>query len=144
MVADFEYVEKKIHSLLNSFVAVNFPRFSSVLSSLLSKYSEFKHSINKDLQIALPKVRGSEAEQSELIDLLDKYSSSVYHRDNIQLFFNGRTKEIDSIYNVLNIVHGTSIIVDDGHSGSGNKCLQARLLLISQVEVVYSILFSGS
>ena len=134
MIADFDYIEKKIHSLLNSFVAVNFPRFSSVLSSLLSKYSEFKHSINKDLQIALPKIRGNEAEQSELLDLLEKYSKSVFHRNNMQLFFNGRTKEIDSIYNILNIVHGTSIIVDDGHSGSGNKCLQVRLIYLKTMK----------
>ena len=125
-VADFEEVTKKIHTLSNSFVGVNFPRFGSILSSLLSQYSEFENGINKDLQITLPLIRGNQAGQQELIGLLERYSDSVYHKSNIQLFLNCRTKEIDSIYNILDIVHGTTIVVDDGRSGTGNKCLQVR------------------
>ena len=128
MVSDFEDIEKKIHNLLNSFVAVNFPRFGSVLGSFLSKFSEFKNAINKDLQIILPKIRGNQAGQEKLIELLQRYSDSVFHKDNVNLFLNGRTKEIQTIYNVLEIVHGTSIVVDDGRSGTGNRCLQVRLL----------------
>ena len=128
MVAEFEEVTKRIHTLSNSFVAVNFPRFGSVLSSILSQYSEFKNSINKELQVTLPQIRGNQAGQEKLSELLQLYSNSVYNKFNIGLFFNCRTKEIQSIYNIINIVHGTSIVVDDGRSGTGNRCLQVRFL----------------
>ena len=65
------------HSILAGnklkFVAVSFPRFSSVLTAFEGKFLEFKNGLNKDLQMILPQIRGGGSQQTELTDLVNRY-----------------------------------------------------------------------
>ena len=126
MQADFESIERKIHGLSSSFVAVSFPHFSSVLNAFNIKFSEFKNGLNKELQTLLPKIRGGGSEQAQLTDLVNKYTQGGYHKSKVDAFLSVRAKEIETINNILDIVKGTTIIVDDGRSGNGNKCIQVN------------------
>ena len=126
MQADFESIERKINSLSSSFVAVSFPRFSSVLRAFEMNFLEFKNGLNKDLQILLPQIRGGGSAQTELTDLVNRYRQGGYEKGKVDAFLAVRTKEIETVNNVLDIIYGTKIVVDDGRSGNGNKCLQVK------------------
>jgi len=134
MQADFESIERKIHGLSNSFVALSFPHFSSVLNAFHTKFSEFKNGLNKELQTLLPQIRGGGAAQTKLTELVNRYSQGVYEKSRVDVFLSVRTKEIETINNVLDIVKDTSIVVDDGRSGNGNKCLQDH-----EVALIYTL-----
>ena len=127
MEADFDSVEQKLLTLSKSEVATQFPTFGTVLNTFRDKYQEFKTEINKELEVILPKIRGGGSSQKELTDLVDKYHKSVFNRKTVEDFLSIRTKEIETIENVMDIVDENSddgITIDDGRNGDKNKCIQ--------------------
>lgn len=124
MEADFESVEGKLRTLSKSDVATQFDRFSKVLNTFRGKYTEFKNEINRELQTILPRIRGGGSSQQDLTDLVDKYHKSVYNRKIVEDFLSIRTKEIETVENIMDIDDG--IVVDDGNTADGNICTQVR------------------
>ena len=78
----------------------------------------------RSCRLCFLKIRGGGSEQAQLTELVNKYTQGGYHKSKVDAFLSVRAKEIETINNILDIVKDATIIVDDGRSGNGNKCLQ--------------------
>ena len=131
MQADFRFIEMTIHSLQSTTVATNYPRYSKILTTLKTNFQRFKNGINKEIQEVLPRIRGGGKAEQELTDIVNKYQTSPYHRAHVDNFLGVRRKEIETITNVIEMkTKGSKIVVEDGRSGVGNKCLQDNEMAI--------------
>ena len=134
MEADFSHVKERVNALVQSPVAQQFPTFGKVLNTFLLKYNKFTSDINLELKSILPRVRGGEAAQQELTDLVDRYHKSVFNRKTVEDFLSIRTKEIETIDNIRDLVEESDgqIVIDDGRDAQGNKCLQVNIIQLSK------------
>ena len=73
----------------------------------------------------LPGIRGGGENELELTKIINNYQTSPYFYEHVDRFLGVRTRELETIANVLaKAEEGSSIKIDFGGTGDGNICIQ--------------------
>ena len=73
----------------------------------------------------LPGIRGGGKNELELTKIINNYQTSAYFYEHVDSFLGVRTRELETIANVLaKAEEGSSIKIDFGGTGDGNICIQ--------------------
>ncbi len=123
---DFAETETEIYTLASSVFATKFIDYYNVLVTLRVNFLAFKNEFTERLLEVLPNLRKGTAARQELVDIVDMYDTSKYSLPILRTFFATRTKEMETLANILFDRHGEEHMIKINYktNGEGNKCLQ--------------------
>ena len=108
---------------MESDVATDYLPIEKLLNSLDTQHSAFKHSITKDIQDILPKIRAGGAAEKQLTDLLAKYDQSPFSKKKYSAILKTRNREVEVIQSILKVAKELkNVKVDVDDSGESFSC----------------------
>ena len=123
---------------MESDVATDYLPIEKLLNSLDTQHSAFKHSITKDIQDILPKIRAGGAAEKQLTDLLAKYDQSPFSKKKYSAILKTRNREVEVIQSILKVAKELkNVKVDVDDSGESFSCgLEHQFTLLYELHVL--------
>merc|ERR1719495_1507269 len=103
MKLDFTKIRAKIEQLQETDVAKKHSSIRRIIDQMETEFNKFSREVDGNLKEILPKIRRSEEARSNLSDLISKYQKSAFYISTLDLFFDPRQREIETIQHIRSL-----------------------------------------
>ncbi|XP_072163209.1 verrucotoxin subunit beta-like [Diadema setosum] len=131
----FDQWKMRCDDLVKNDVCTDFPNFTEKLDLFRKLLLEFKQGFQQKIAQALPKIRGGEAVEQVLIDIISDYEKSPFHSGLVEHWLKRREKEMNIVKTFLKGLNSFRII--------GSREDLDELLLDFSIEHVVAFSFSS-
>ena len=133
VLVDLKKIDHMTRTLLDTFIGTNFMGMRLTLNYYYNNLEVYILETKKKLGEIIPKVRGGGGEE-DLVNMIQEYIKSAFEYDTASTFLHERTKEINTISHLLDLVDQTQVKLSD--AGEANV---AKALLKNNVVFLYKV-----